>query len=191
MPEAQGVVEKVFERRNQNGPNTFSLAVNEDGNTNWYGFYRTRPDCNEGDTVKLSYTTKGDYRNAKSDSLVVVSSGGGQASAAPAKSANSGGYTDNRQDSIVMQSSSKVAADLLKIMVDSGAVQFGKLSTKAAQAKAYDALLGLHADITHRVFNRCTKPRDFLAHLTKAGEDIEVAEEQGDEDGSPEEFSDY
>jgi hypothetical protein len=186
-----GYVERVNERSSGAGPTTYSLCVNGD----WYGFYTNRPDVSEGQLVKFAFRRKGKWLNADPKTVEVLEEAG-ETKPTPSAGAKPAGRTfnDNRQNSIVMQSSSKTATELLGVLISAGAIHLGKAETKPAAAKRYDALMELHEELTLRLFNRATQPDAFVEYVRgrvvqPAAED--VTEEQlvpEDDDGS---FTDF
>jgi hypothetical protein len=194
--DVEGIVDKYNTRQLGNGKTAYSLLVRQEGEEDgsWYGFYTNNPGDCEGKVVSFRATDKGNFKNADAKSFKVV----GEATAAqqvvkkPAASrAGRGGTFDNRQASIVMQSSSKTAVDLLNLMVASDAVHLGAAKGEKAAQKRYDALMELYEELTIRLYNRATQPERFHEHVTAnilgtgAGEDVEDASEGQEEEETP------
>lgn len=193
-----GYVEKVNERNSGSGPTTYSLLVRpkDGGEGEWYGFYTNKPNVSEGALVTFGYSRKGKWLNANPKTLKVVEEAGTTAPApAPASKGGGRNFTDNRQNSIVMQSSSKTATDLLNVLIGAGAIHLGKAETKAAASKRYDALMELHEELTLRLFNRATQPEAFLDYVRTRvvlgdpeAEDVTDEEPESNDDGD---FTDF
>jgi hypothetical protein len=180
--EKQGTVQKVYSREIKGGKTSYSLGIGDSPDAmDWFGFYTNRPNCNEGDVVSFRYTESGNFKNADIKSFKVVSTGSvaqpsasaSNSSARPAK----GGHVDNRQSSIIVQSATRNATDLLRLMLDQDAVNLpsAKSKTKAQQAKVYDALMGLHAELTAALYKRAANPQEFLDEMSAADEEVEGA----------------
>lgn len=129
MPTMTGVVEKIFEKGGR-----YSFVIDE----KWYSTYRTKPSCNEGDTISFEYVVKGNFQNADPATIEVVSA------TAPAKVESSGA---NRQDTISYQAARKDALVFAQMAVEVGAI---KLPTK--QDEKYDALMGIVLELTDEFF---------------------------------------
>lgn len=194
-----GYVEKVNERQGPKG-RTYSLLIRPQagGDGEWYGFYTNRPAVSEGQLVRFAFTRKGQWLNAEPKTVEVIEDAGATKAAAPATSGAKAGrtFTDDRQNSIVMQSSSKTAVDLLNVLISAGAVHLGKTDTKAAASKKYDALMELHEELTLRLFHRATQPEAFLAYVRErmvtgmpAAEDVTDEEPDTASDEAP--FTDF
>jgi hypothetical protein len=147
MTQVTAVLEKA--RTNDQGYCSF-LA-----NDVWYGTYKTDYSALEGQTVTFKATQKGQYHNA---SDVKPATNGAAPAAAPARVAAPA--PDNRQASIVLQSSYKTAADLLGNLVAADKVALG------AKGKAYDAAIGLLDELAAHIFRSCINPQRFFENLS-------------------------
>lgn len=194
--EVQGIVDKVFSKPNRKGNLQYNLLVRPEGQEEgtWYGCFTNKPNVSEGQVIKFTAEDSGNFKNADVPSIQVV----GEAVASPTPQKTTGGrqVTDNRQASIVMQSSSRTAVELLNVLVESGAVSLGKADSKAAAAKKYDVLMSLHEELTVRLYNRATKPELFHSAVTaRLGGGEEVIDETEDaaapSEQAADEFSDF
>ena len=169
-----------------------SIALGEGDNVEWYSFYTNNPGVSKGDQVEFAYTRKGRWLNGDAKTVKVV----GKASApsnATQRSVSTGGGYDARQDSIIMQSSMKTAADLLKVAVEAGAVPLGKMATAKTQEKGYETILSVHADLSRRLFNRAKYPEKFLASLQAdvVEEEVVSVDDDGIGDTGDADFQDF
>lgn len=158
---------------NKNG--IYSLGIGEGDNVDWYGFYKTEPQCNKGDTVEVGFTRKGRWLNADPKTLKVVGAGSAPSNATRG-SVGGNAQPDNRQASIVMQSSMKTATDIVRLLIDTGAVSVGAAKTAGAKAKAFDIVMDTHAEVTRRLYNRATHPQAFLDSLKADAVEEEVVD---------------
>lgn len=140
-----GVLDKCYERNGK-----FSVNVNDTWYSTWKNDYRDL----EGQTVTFEAESvrKGNrtYWNVAGDVEVVKQAAPAGGSAAPVSA-------DARQQSIVLQSSYKIGADVLGSMVAAGALSLG---TK--KADQYGALLDYLDEIAVRIYSNCIDPVSFL-----------------------------
>jgi hypothetical protein len=156
MSKVKGTLEKAY--KNKHG--YWSINVNNE----WYGTFETDYTDKEGCTVEFESAKKGNFLNVKGDVKVVgaakqVKSSGGNISA------------DARQSSIVLQSSTRTAADIVI-----GALQADAVALPSAKAKKFDTILGLIDEVTERIYNNCINPESFL----NGGEEDPEARPSGD-----------
>lgn len=160
-----GVLDKCYERNGK-----FSINVNDTWYSTWKNDYRDM----EGQTVSFEAESvrKGNrtYWNVAGDVEVIkqaAPAGGGAASSTPA---------DARQQSIVLQSSYKIGADVLGSMVAAGALSLG---TK--KADQYGAMLDYLDEIAVRIYSNCIDPVTFLEGREDFMDDEEPAIPDDDE----------
>lgn len=137
MSKVRGVIEKAY--RNDQGFHSINVQ------DVWYGTYKT--DCKqyEGLEVEFDAEQKGKYWNAKGVTPV--------AGAAPAQGKSVAPQSaDARQKSIVLQSSYKVAADMLGSLIAGGHIALG------AKGKAYDTAMDLLDSTTVRIYRNAIEP---------------------------------
>lgn len=104
------VVNESVERKTQNDKGGWSLKVGDE----WVSCGFKEPQCNEGDTVSFeTYLAKGKYPTLQEGTLEVTPS------SSPVAQANTQ-RQDNKQDSIIYQSSLKVAAHLVAAQLQQG-----------------------------------------------------------------------
>jgi hypothetical protein len=160
MSKVTAVLEKA---NNRNG--YWSILV--DGN--WYSTYKTDHSDKEGRTVEVEFdaVTKNNktFYNAKSVTVV-------ESAPAPASGpGNSGGNSyDARQQSIVLQSSFKTAAEVVSAALAADAIAFGN----AKKADKLDMIMDCVELTAARIYGSCSNPEDFLAGMAGAmpvGED--------------------
>lgn len=87
MPRVSGVVDKIYSKKGQSakGKNFTRYSLSIDGE--WYNHGFKAPDCQEGDTVEITYKTN-DFGNEISNLSVDSESTGGNQKAKPAKVAS-------------------------------------------------------------------------------------------------------
>lgn len=142
-----GVLAKAYQ--NQRG----FWSVKLEGDDTWYSTYKDDYTNLEGQQVEFEVTKKGNYWNVAGKVKAVA--GAPKAQAAPAAS---GGYDPNeRQASIVLQSSYKTAAEMLSIAAANDALQLG-----SKKAEKLDILMGVLDELAVRIYNNCSNPLDFL-----------------------------
>lgn len=138
MAIVKGVVERLSEKEGK-----FGLQCGAKVGETWYDLGKTKMGLREGDSVEFQATQnergywridKGTIKPVEAPVAASVPVG---ASARAGSTASA--YKDNRQDSIVMQSSRKDALEFVKLLVEVGAVDFGKAkgADKQAIAEAY------------------------------------------------------
>lgn len=114
-----GVVEKIWANQTKVGT-TYAIVV--DGKR--HGLYKTKPPCSEGDYISFESEQKGDFWNV--DPKSIKKAEGGPAKAAPTQASPSyATKQDDRQDSIIYQSSRKDAIHFLEVAVAAGVVDLG------------------------------------------------------------------
>ena len=134
-----------------------SLLVND----TFYSTYQTLYPQMEGKVVQFEAVQKGKFWNVKGEPKVVAQ----PAAAAPTKGGVPNAY-DNRQSSIVLQSSYKTAADITAAMAAQGLI---KLPTK--QADQFDAYLNYVDEIALRLYRNCINPDPFVSEAVEEEED--------------------
>lgn len=132
-----GIVEVVSEKHESNAGKPFrtplySVKMNDE---QWYGCGFKNPNVQQGDNITFLFETDGQYKNMDVGTIVKAATSAGSGTKARAVS------PDQRQQSIVYQSSRKDAINLLTIAVNHDLVKLPK-------ASAYDTLLGLVDDLT-------------------------------------------
>lgn len=132
-----GVVSKI-NSANRAGRTVYSVQVN---GQYYGGFWNDAPKCQEGDNVQFDATQNGQYWNANPNTMQVVSAPAAPAASAPATGGRS--FNDNRQDSIVFQSSRKDAIQLVGIMLANDA-----LTLPAKKADKYSVLVDIVRELT-------------------------------------------
>lgn len=151
-----GVVEKAY----KNPKNGYcSVLVND----KWYSTYETLYSGLEGKVIEFEAVKKGQYYNMKGEPTV-------KASPAPAAGAAPTVSGDNRQASIVLQSSYKTAAEIAGDLLSGGVLNLG-----AKKADQFDNYLNFVDEIATRLFNNCIDPASFLS-----GSGEEASEEADD-----------
>lgn len=145
MSKVTGVLEKAY--RNDRG--FYSVLVNG----TWYGTYKDNYAELEGNNVSFEGEQKGKFWNVKGP--IELLSAPAQAAAAGPNSATV--PVGDRQQSIVLQSSYKTAAEVLGDMI---AADLVAMPTK--KADKYDAYLGLLDDLATRIYRNCIDPVAFL-----------------------------
>lgn len=133
MSSVTGEVARIF----SNDSGTFNVKMSDD---EMYGFFKTKPNFKEGDTVTFSYSQRGKYRNADPKTVVVV------AAPAAGQSATSSAGLSN-QDIIRYQAARNSALTFLQLAAQTDAVKL-----PAKQAEKYDALMGLVHEVTDRFY---------------------------------------
>jgi len=147
-----GILEQASER---NG-GFWSILV--DGT--WYGTWKDDHSALIGKAIIFDAVLKdGKYWNA---SKVRVDPNA-PAQAAPAASGG-GNYQDNRQYSIVLQSSYKTAAEIVCALVSADKLTMG------AKKDALDITLGLVDEVAVRIYRKCINPLEFLSSLEEDGD---------------------
>lgn len=141
MTTIKGVVEKKYVNTTKVGL-TYALVVDNVR----YGFYKTDPKCNEGDSVEFEASQKGDFWNADGKTLKVL---GATRVATPAAATKSWVPDTARQDSITFQSARKDALSFMDLLIKSGNLDTGK--AKAAASKT-DVMLAYLDQLTERFF---------------------------------------
>ena len=171
-----GVVRKVYEKQIPGKATMYSLIVGDSmdkgGDGEFYGTGSTKPDVNEGDRVSFTASQNGRFWNADVKSIKVEEAGAAKpAPAAQRKGAYSGGgnWGPEKEASIIMQSSSKTAAELVSAFATAG----GKI-------KDMDQLMSLHQEVTLTIYNRCSRPLEFIKAVATPAEVQEAAATDGD-----------
>lgn len=113
-----GVVEKIYANQTKVGT-TYKIVVDGQG----YGLYKTKPPCSEGDYITFVAEQKGDFWNANPNTIKKAE--GDPAKPVAAVQASYATKQDDRQDSIIYQSSRKDALHFLEVAVAAGAVDLG------------------------------------------------------------------
>lgn len=140
-----GVVEKAWKKDN----GLCSIKVGEE----WFSTFRDHYADLEGKTVEVTLVKKGQYWNVKGKPKVVAMT----AAVAKQAGASSQNY-DDKQNSIVLQSSYKTAADVLDTILTNGLV-----SVPNKKADQFDFVLGLLDEVALRIFKRASNATEFVA----------------------------
>ena len=139
----------LCERAYQNPKNGLcSLLVND----TFYSTYKTLYPDMEGKVVEFQAVQKGKFWNVTGEPKVVAE----PAATTTTKASGPNAY-DNRQSSIVLQSSYKTAADITAAMAAQGLI---KLPTK--QADQFDAYLNYVDEVALRLYRNCINPDPFV-----------------------------
>lgn len=148
-----GVIEKAFKKDN-------GLCSIKVGDT-WYSTYKTHVPEFEGKTCEVTVVQKGKYWNVVSDkndvpAIKVI------ASAAPAgRSGGGGGFnSDDRQNSIVLQSSYKTASDVVI-----GAATAGYLPMPTKKADQWDAFKAYIDEYALELFTKCANATEYVSNV--------------------------
>jgi len=183
-----GVVEEVSSRVGAYGT-MYSIKV--DGT--WYGAGNIKPG-EKGDTLKFSAYKNGQYWNAKNFEKVEVvtppqatiaeqsvpiptTDMGKPTTATVPVRQESPKYFDERQSSIVFQSSRNTALELVKLLVANEAAGF----TKADKGKdKHEKIIALHDDLTTRLYHQAMDHINFVGKAPPKAV-VDSGEEDGDE----------
>lgn len=151
-----GVVEAKQERLTKAGV-TYDLTVDNIK----YGFFTSKPACEQGDTVSFSASKNGNFWNANAKSLKLVERASATtiqgSTGTPSVSNQSQTNTTkpawipdkDRQDSIIYQSSRKDAIAFLQLLQANGLIDVGKSKSIAGKMAALEIFLDGY---THRFF---------------------------------------
>jgi len=158
--EYTGTVVRVDERTgtSHRGPWTmYTLVLNSSNGETKIGVGFTAPRASPGQVVSISADTnsKG-YLDGDLNTLKVLSAAAAPATTSAGQTPHDPGApspVDQRQKSIVSQSSYKTAADVLAIAITSGAIKLP--SAKTANSGQLDVLLSALDEIAQHVYN-CT-----------------------------------
>jgi hypothetical protein len=124
-----------------NNGKAYNVVVNGD----WYGYGFEEPSFTAGQTISFNYRENGKFKNIDKASVQV------SGSAAPAKSAPvanaAPARNDDRQLSIVHQSSRNAAIELVGVLLQNSAVSMP--AKKADQADAVWALVTHYTNLLH------------------------------------------
>lgn len=144
-----GVVERTNVREGTGGP-YFSMLVSQI----WYGTYKDDHSDKQGKAVIFEADHKdGKYWNATKVRLDPSAA----AAPAAAPAASGGAYQDNRQSSIVLQSSYKTAAEVVCALISADKLTMG------AKKDSLEIALGLVDEAAVRIYTRCINPAEFFA----------------------------
>jgi hypothetical protein len=114
-------------------------------NGKWYSFGFTRPSVAKGEYVELTVELENDYEVVKSAKVVPAPTPAATKDAtAPA---SSGGYQD-RNSSIVYQSSRKDALALVDVLITQDALPVTATKTGAGKAKRFEEIMALVDKLT-------------------------------------------
>lgn len=144
MSKVSGVLEKAY--RNDRG--YYSVKVGE----TWYGTFKDNYAELEGNNVTFEAEQKGKFWNVKGP--IAVDESKQSASSSPNAASVPAG---DRQQSIVLQSSYKTAAEVLGDMLAAE-----MLTIPAKKADKYDAYLGLLDELATHIYRNCIDPVAFL-----------------------------
>ena len=142
-----GVVEKAFKKDN----GMCSIKVSHDGGEEWFSTYKSLYTDLEGKTVEINLVQKGQYWNVKGKPSVVASS-------APAARAATASY-DDKQNSIVLQSSYRTAAEAVAAAATAGFLPVSQLK----KADQWDAYKGFINEYALELFRACINATEFTA----------------------------
>ena len=148
MSKVRGILDKAYQGKG----GYWSVNVNEV----WYGCYKSDYTALEGQEVEFDAEQKGKYWNVKGDVTPVPGGTAPAASAAPASAGNTQAAQD-RQMSIVLQSSFKTAAEAVGALIAADKISLG------AKNAAFDNALGLVEEAALRIYRHCISPADFVA----------------------------
>jgi hypothetical protein len=141
-----GVIEKAFKRDN----GMCSIKIGDD----WYSTYKTHYGDLEGKTVEITLVKKGQYWNLKGKPSVVASS-------TPKAAAATQSY-DDKQNSIVLQSSYRTAAEAV-----AAAATAGYLPMPTKKADQWDAFKGFINEYALELFKACTNATEFTSEAVE------------------------
>lgn len=160
MSTITGILQKANERNGY-----WSICVDD----KWYSTYKTNHSDKEGRAIEVEYEeverNGRTFRNAKKVKVVNT----------PAPAAAAGGApmsADARQQSIVMQSSFRTAAEILGTMVAADALTLG-----SKKADKFDILMDAHQEIALRLYKGAMDPASVV------GDDAEDDDALPPEDG--------
>ena len=157
MTAHQGVVEFV----KPNSAGFYSIKLPDA----WYGTgSKSDPGLKQGDVVKFEWEANGNFRNIKKNTLTKVEGAQAQGSSQP----KGGGWVpdEDRQKSIVYQSSRANAIETIKV-----AQAAGILPLPAKKGDAFEALISLVDELTVKFANKALKPNYEVTTTTQGGFD--------------------
>jgi len=99
----------------------------------WYGIGKSSQGIEKGQVIKFPWKANGNFKNSTAD-VEVVSAG-----ASPSYSGGTSTGGDNRQNSIIYQSSRKDAIEFVKLAIDTGAITLP--AKKAAKMEALEQFI--------------------------------------------------
>lgn len=159
----KGVVEKKLESMTSAGV-TYALVIDNVR----YGFYKTNPKCNEGDTVTFAAKTNGNFWNADPKTFRVVAAEAAPTDGATTRTATPKWVPDkDRQEAISYQSARKDALEIVGMMLGASVLDMGKSKTVADKMEVIEAYVDKY---TSRFFQD-TKD---LGHVGKEASKPEV-----------------
>lgn len=146
MSKVTGILDKAYQ-----GKGGF-WSIKIVGDETWYGTYKDDYTKYEGQEVEFEATQRGKYWNAKDVKPVP-----GAKRAAPAQAGGGSYNAEERQQSIVLQSSFKTAGDIVGALIAADKVSLG---TK--KSDHFDMAMGLLEEAALRIYHRCIAPADFI-----------------------------
>jgi len=130
-----GIVEAISQKAIANGGSVYNFKVNNA----WYGHGFVAPAFNKGDNISFEYSANGKFNNADVSTIAVLAEAPAASPAAAAQPAAGSNAWDDRQNSILYQSSRKDALTLVGL-----GLQYGELSLGSKKA---DKLVVLEATV--------------------------------------------
>ena len=182
MTEFIGTLTKIATKE-WNGKTLSNLCVKtDDGQETWIGLGVDKSPVDAMSRVKVIaqqnnkgyWTAKGkDVHLIKEQTAAPASSGGGK----------SGGFQD-RQSSIVLQSSYKTATDQVNALLAAGLFK-PAANTKDRKATAIEAYFAFIDKVAVELYNRCTNPESFLDSYIADNADYSPNPGPNEDDGRP------
>lgn len=183
MTEFVGTMTKVAEKQ-WNGKTMYSVCIKTDsGEETWVGLGADKPPVDAMSRVKVqaSQNNKG-YWTAKSKDIVHLKD---QAPAAPVSSGGKGGGGfQDRQSSIVLQSSYKTATDQVNALLAAGLFK-PAANTKDRKANAIEAYFAFVDKVAVELYGRCCDPESFLDSYIADNADPSPNPGPNEDDGRP------
>lgn len=151
-----GDVVKIAKREGQGarGPWTaYNVLLAEKGKETWVSFGFELPGFGPGDRIKTSgFLKDGKYLTYTKGAEVKVKAGGANKQANASENSSSGGYQD-RNASIVYQSSRKDAIALVEILLANDSLPVSGAKSKTGEAKRFDEILAFVDKLTVQFYN--------------------------------------
>ena len=183
MTEFVGTMTKVAEKQ-WNNKTMYSVCVKSDsGDETWVGLGADKPPVDAMSRIKVqaSQNAKG-FWTAKGKDIIHLKD---QAPAAPASGGGKGGGGfQDRQSSIVLQSSYKTATDQVNALLAAGLFK-PAANTKDRKANAIEAYFAFVDKVAVELYGRCTDPEAFLDSYIADNADPSPNPGASEEDGRP------
>lgn len=184
MTEFVGTMTKIAEKAWQ-GKVMYSVCIKADsGDETWVGLGADKPPVDAMSRVKVeaSQNAKG-FWTAKGRDIIHLKD---QAPAAPVASGGGGGKSgfQDRQSSIVLQSSYKTATDQVNALLAAGLFK-PAANTKDRKLNAIEAYFAFIDKVAVELYGRCTEPEAFLDSYITENSDPSPNPGPNDAEGRP------